>query len=376
MENYIPSSPHFRIITTNSTTVFPSTHVTITAQCDNDERNWKIVGILQILCASLSFVGALSLICFCIGKKICTSSDVRPLFHLACADLLLAVFLILSSTFFQFRQPCVFFQALAEMFYLMTFLLTANYALNTYVKMKDRYHRKNNLIQLREQKWFGGVLSLGYCLSWLVPGIVMIPAYVVIFSEEKDPCTLCVSLFFRVSSNETSARSIGHTKGWNCYGAILFLSTLLFSLLAIIILYLLTYKVYQTLVCRQNEFTNRQRSGIIELQKRVTLYVFVFLFCWTPAFILAVFEIIRGSPVPAETHLFLYILQSVTAPSQGLLNSLFYGWTRRSFRSNRETSALMKQTYRVYGSNSKRKYPQVPVRNQTTSDGQIFLSDD
>ncbi|PIK56939.1 hypothetical protein BSL78_06140 [Apostichopus japonicus] len=362
-----------------TTDVLPTSVTTTPAwvglDCPN-ERQIRTLGLIQMVCAGISLLGALSMILYLTFKRICANTEVRPLFHLSCADAGLAIFLILSSTYWKrsdLAKSCVYFQILAEMFYLITFLLTANYALNVYIRMKDRYHRANKLIQLREQRHVIISIRVAYCFSWIFPVFCVIPALITTIMMDKDSCYPCFSLFFRgpVNKNVTGQ---GFIQVLGSKGAVFFMATLLSSLLAIIILYSLTTKVYKHLLRQQSEYTDRQRSSVRELQKRVTLYIGVFLFCWTPAFVLAIIEITNRSPCAQQNLYFLYIIQSVTAPSQGILNTLVYGWTRRAYYSSKESTPLNRQTVRGYGSSTtKRIYPQKPEPNkQPTEETTLF----
>ncbi|XP_070572218.1 transmembrane protein 116-like [Ptychodera flava] len=87
------------------------------------------------------------------------------------------------------------------------------------------------------------------------------------------------------------------------------------------------------------------------------------MFCWLPALTIAVTRLVRGDhELPIQENFPLYLIQGVTAPSQGFLNCLVYGWTRKSFRRASSeptpetvTTPLVKTTYRTYGVASARK---------------------
>ena len=70
-------------------------------------------------------------------------------------------------------------------------------------------------------------------------------------------------------------------------------------------------------------------------------------------------------------------LQGVTAPSQGFLNCIIYGWTRATFRmakSSQDKRPILRETYRIYGSD---RYPRtIASRHLTAQSAASEVSDD
>uniref|UniRef100_A0A671ELG9 Transmembrane protein 116 n=1 Tax=Rhinolophus ferrumequinum TaxID=59479 RepID=A0A671ELG9_RHIFE len=77
-------------------------------------------------------------------------------------------------------------------------------------------------------------------------------------------------------------------------------------------------------------FLGSEQWAVIHIvEQRVRYYPVAFFCCWGPAVILMVIKLIK--PQDTKLHMVLYILQALTASSQGLLNCGVYGWTQYKF---------------------------------------------
>ncbi|EHA97642.1 Transmembrane protein 116 [Heterocephalus glaber] len=77
-------------------------------------------------------------------------------------------------------------------------------------------------------------------------------------------------------------------------------------------------------------FLGSEQWAVIHIvEQRVRLYPVAFLCCWGPAIILMIIKLTK--PQDTKLHMALYILQALTATSQGLLNCGVYGWTQHKF---------------------------------------------
>eukprot|EP00794_Sanderia_malayensis_P013868 gene13868-15316_t len=372
-------------------------------------RNIRVLGALSIITSSLSIIGTASVIIFIIYKRICRSPDVNPLFHLSIADFLLALFWVIGPIIhFKYAGNqfvvdlsyfCSTWQGLCEMVHIMSFFLTVNYALNVFLRMKEK---KDRMFQLNDplasqqhiinHSWFRVGI---YAFSWVMPIAIIIPLLIEMRRSQPDFCQQCIILLDapRPFSFE------GNLLGYN--GPMLIILSLTFSIVAIIVLYLLTLRMYRKTILGFH--TNRQRVVVHAMAKRAAVYIAVFIYCWTPALILASIKL-HGSYQPNNgdnpmiKYFPLYVVQvghtqfvvatasmkrqshyaivlsdcsfsstlprkivsldkrptcrivnvksnfqtltveeflfeaTLTAPLQGFLNSLVYGWSRKSFR--------------------------------------------
>ncbi|XP_066267208.1 transmembrane protein 116-like [Branchiostoma lanceolatum] len=299
---------------------------------DEDRKNMEALSYIHMIMATISILATLSIILYSMVKKIFRSAEVRPLFHLAVADLLLAACWLVGSLLWRLdseddpgNDRCFYLQLVTEAVHLVTFFLTMNYALNVYIRLKDRENKANNLSLLMSTRWMVWTMRLVYVLSWFIPVLVMIPpalhrSQVV---QGVDTCTRCLMPFGRSST--------GNCLDWNSYTSLVLVGCLVLSISAIVVLYMLSYRVYGR-VLKSNIWTNSQRDALGLLKTRVTLYILVFLFCWSPALTVAITDLSQEKFPEFSRYVVLYILQGVTAPAQGFLNSLVYGWTRSGFR--------------------------------------------
>ncbi|XP_022095790.1 transmembrane protein 116-like [Acanthaster planci] len=310
--------------------------------------------------------------------------QVRPLFHLAVADLGLAFCWLVGAILWNIPfdgvgsvgfRVCTVLQAVTEMFNVISFFLTVNYALNVYLRLKDRLNRAHKLTLLHTMTSMKWVMRLFYVISWLLPIAVMTPVVVVYnHLRAQDPCTECLVLFFKpsVQGNNGSFESWS----WAHYGAIFFVISLVLSMMAIVTFYAMSALLYRQLM-KKNVWTNKQRKALIELCKRISLYISVFIICWIPALVLNIMDLQSKEGVSLITYDWLYVLQGVTAPSQGFLNCIIYGWTRATFRlakSPQDMRPILRQSYRIYGT---ARFPKAPVsRQHTTQSAGSEFSDD
>uniref|UniRef100_A0A8C0HXZ8 Transmembrane protein 116 n=1 Tax=Balaenoptera musculus TaxID=9771 RepID=A0A8C0HXZ8_BALMU len=74
-------------------------------------------------------------------------------------------------------------------------------------------------------------------------------------------------------------------------------------------------------------FLGSEQWAVIHIvEQRVRFYPVAFFCCWGPAVILMIIKMTK--PQDTKLHMALYVLQALTASSQGLLNCGVYGWTQ------------------------------------------------
>ncbi|XP_070573613.1 transmembrane protein 116-like [Ptychodera flava] len=227
------------------------------AECmDNDEEDQvKALTYIHLFVASLSILGAGSVIVYIVYWRTCRSSEVRPLFHLAIADLCLATCWVVSALVTErtmsgeMNDFCMYLQAIAEAFHLVTFFLTVNYALNVYVRTKDRQNRSNNLRPLMESAVMVWSLRLVIIFSWLLPIALMVPiVYVQVTNATDNECNTSCLLLLEWPS---STRDQESNWLWENYGMLIFVIALFLSIIALMILYGPSYRVYKQLLSQK-----------------------------------------------------------------------------------------------------------------------------
>uniref|UniRef100_A0A8C3YK78 Transmembrane protein 116 n=1 Tax=Catagonus wagneri TaxID=51154 RepID=A0A8C3YK78_9CETA len=77
-------------------------------------------------------------------------------------------------------------------------------------------------------------------------------------------------------------------------------------------------------------FLGSEQWAVIHIvEQQVLFYPMAFFCCWGPAAILMIIKLMK--PQNTKLHMALYVLQALTASSQGLLNCGVYGWTQYKF---------------------------------------------
>ena len=305
----------------------------VVSYTDELRVQWIQIGIIGLVSASLSLVGSASILVFIIWKKLQNFQQNLPLFHLSLADFILSLLWIISNVKYFVGSEhqefsCFILLLLTEMIHLVTFFLTINYSVNVYFRMKDRTIQVHMITDGDElppsnvRKWFKRSL---YIVSWTLPMLMMIPIIVNIKPDHANACQRCVILI-----DVPVHKAV--------YGDIILALSLTISILAIILLYCLTLRLYWKAV--PGFHTQHERRQLANMQARVTLYVSVFIICWSPGMMISYDLWFNHSHYLSRQFLAsfqkffpIFVLQATCAPLQGLLNSIVYGWTRKTFRS-------------------------------------------
>ncbi|XP_033111546.1 uncharacterized protein LOC117112564 isoform X2 [Anneissia japonica] len=89
------------------------------------------------------------------------------------------------------------------------------------------------------------------------------------------------------------------------------------------------------------------------------------------ALCLGMVDLVTQKYISVNDYAVLYVLQGITAPSQGFLNCIVYGWTRPTFRkigrgrTDGSNTLLSARTYRVYGTGAQRKWPKHTTKSES-----------
>jgi len=320
-------------------------------------HNINVIAISGLVSASLSLIGSASIVGFIIWNKLVKYEPIQPLFHLSMSDFILSVLWITSTVQYLFSATpemeyplytavsCFVWQLLTEVAHLVTFFLTINYAVHVYLKM--RYRTIQVFMGITEEntdiwKWCKKLL---YILSWCLPIILMMPIIANIRLENISACQKCVILI-DVPTLFCSKVS------WD-YGYIILALSLTCSIAMIIVLYFCSLRLYWKAV--PGFCTDHQRKQLTNMRARVTLYMLVFLICWAPALMISYHKWINH-PHPWHSKAYLdvnrffvlYIFQAICAPLQGLLNSIVYGWSKKTFRGSPTINAVVSHQREVF----------------------------
>ncbi|XP_008845739.1 LOW QUALITY PROTEIN: transmembrane protein 116 [Nannospalax galili] len=137
------------------------------------------------------------------------------------------------------------------------------------------------------------------------------------------------------------------------YGITIFLASFFFSLLTIMVL-LLHAQTYKKLVKSTGFLGSEQWAVIHIVDQQMRFYSLASLCCWGPAATLMITMLTK--PQDTMLHMALYVLQALTAVSQGLLNCGIYGWTQYKFYQLKQESRCDADTQTPLLCSQKRVY--------------------
>ncbi|XP_070372177.1 transmembrane protein 116 isoform X4 [Equus asinus] len=177
--------------------------------------------------------------------------------------------------------------------------------------------------------------QIAIILSSLIPLLLMIPVFCLGNASEcfhnfsqSHRCILMYSPPSAMAELLPSAdASVCSTLYF--YGLTIFLASFLLSLLTIVVLLIQTQTLYKKFVKSTGFLGSEQWAVIHIMEQRVRFYPVAFFCCWGPAVILMIVKLTK--PQDTKLHMALYVLQALTASSQGLLNCGVYGWTQYNF---------------------------------------------
>lgn len=290
--------------------------------------------------ATLSVIGSSSLIAYAVFQNIQKSPEMRPLFYLSFSDLLLGICWLIEALLYGTSTAnkdiiCYNLQAVGQIFYISSFLYTVNYIWYLYkvLRMKHTQSGQSTFPVVIDNTYRIGQIAI--ILSSLIPLLLMIPVFCL---GNASDCFLNFSQSHRCiliySSPSAMAELLPPANTSICstlyfYGLAIFLVSFLLSLLTIVVLLIQAQMLYKKFVKSTGFLGSEQWAVIHIVEQRVRYYPVAFFCCWGPAVILMVIKLIK--PQDTKLHMALYILQALTASSQGLLNCGVYGWTQYKF---------------------------------------------
>uniref|UniRef100_G3TC60 Transmembrane protein 116 n=1 Tax=Loxodonta africana TaxID=9785 RepID=G3TC60_LOXAF len=266
---------------------------------------FSVIQWIQFVMATLSVIGSSSLIAYAVFQNTQKSPEIRPLIYLSFSDLLLGICWLIEA------------------------LLYGTSAAN-----KDIIcYNLQAVGQVIDYTCRVGQMAI--IMSSLIPLLLMVPVFCLGNTSEcfrnfsqSHRCILMLSppsaMAELLPSANTSVCSILYF-----YGIIIFLASFLLSLLTIVVLLIQAQTLYKKFVKSTGLLGSEQWAVIHIVEQRVRFYPVAFFCCWGPAVILMILKLTK--PQDTKLHMALYVLQALTAASQGLLNCGVYGWTQHKF---------------------------------------------
>ncbi|KAM4858385.1 transmembrane protein 116 isoform 1-T1 [Urocitellus parryii] len=279
------------------------------------ERVFSAIQWIQFIMATVSIIGSSSLISYAVFKNTPKSPEIRPLFCLSFSDLLLGICwlteALLYGTLIANKDIiCYNLQALGQIFYISSFLYTVNYIwyLCTELRMRHNQSGQNTSPLVTDSTCRVGQIT--FIFSSLIPLLLMTPVFCLGNTSECfhnfSQNNRCILMFSPPSVMAELLPSANTS-----------------------VLFIQAQNLYKKFVKSPGFLGNKQRIVIHIVEQRVCFYPAVFLCCCGPAVVLIITKLTK--PQDTELHMALYVLQALTAASQGLLHFGVYGWTQHKF---------------------------------------------
>ncbi|XP_048641592.1 transmembrane protein 116 isoform X6 [Marmota marmota marmota] len=222
-----------------------------------------------------------------------------------------------------------------EILYISSFLYTVNYIwyLCTELRMRHNQSGQNTSPLVTDSTCRVGQIT--FIFSSLISLLLMTPVFCLGNASECfhnfSQNNRCI-LMFPPPSVMAELLPSANTSVCNIlyfYSITIFLASFLLSFLTIMVLFIQAQNLCKKFVKSPGFLGNKQRIVIHIVEQRVHFYPAAFLCCWGPAVVLIITKLTK--PQDTELHMALYVLQALTAASQGLLHFGVYGWTQHKF---------------------------------------------
>ncbi|PAA57622.1 hypothetical protein BOX15_Mlig030013g2, partial [Macrostomum lignano] len=328
------------------------------------EQQLRVLSYLDCGFGALSVLACAAIIGAAIARGRLRHPEVYPVVHLSMADLLATTCLIVSAglhlTGHNDSQPsllCAYATGATTALFVCSFGLTLAYAYQVYLRQRtasrmafegdtgggmsdsdgsggsgggcdsDKGHWK--ALAAIGVAWAAPLLAEAGLLAaatahWSSAGHahtgggsgdgIICSSCLPIFRFDQDPC-------WPADSESASPRM---------WLKLAFLIPLLCVLLGCCGLYWLAVRHRDLRDRRLGSLTAAQADARRQMRRRVALFIGVFFVSWGPTFVLGSLSLVLSEET-ADKFFWLYILQAATAPLQGLLNTVVYGWQRRAF---------------------------------------------
>ncbi|XP_041456841.1 uncharacterized protein LOC121409091 isoform X2 [Lytechinus variegatus] len=325
-----------------------------------------------------SLIAVFTIIGHAVLEKRYLTSEIRPVVHLSIANAGFCLCLITLDILYMFTSmkvqetTTIYLITLEEVFYLVSFNLTANYSMVVYARLKTKLCMSEDLQTLETTKTMRRYIRISYFLSWFLPPLLLVPITVAVLAKhfEIQFCYLCPTVIYSPRSEGT----LFDSSFLKNIGIISVIVTYFFVVLTISIFFSLSQRICTKLLKNENIEVHDQRE-IRWLRTRMSLHILSFIYCWTPAFLISILVLVVDLwNVVIENCAPLFYVWAVTAPCYGLILAVIYFYTIyfQNTRSQilRERRPFGSRIYRFYGTGSQRsRWPRVRTPSPSVSEG-------
>ncbi|XP_078193470.1 transmembrane protein 116 isoform X8 [Callithrix jacchus] len=289
------------------------------------EDSWDLIfpaiQWIQFVMATLSVIGSSSLIAYAVFQNVQKSPEIRALFCLSFCDLLLGLCWLTETLLYGASVAnkdiiCYNLQAVAQVFYISSFLCTVNYIWYLYTELRMKHTQSGQSPSPLMIDYTCRVGQMALVFSSLIPLLLMTPVFCLGNTSEcfqnfsqNHKCILMhsppSSMAELLPSADMSVCSILYF-----YGVTIFLGSFVLSLLTIMVLLIQAQILYKKFVKSSGFLGSEQWAVIHIMDQRVRFYPVAFFCCWGPAVILMIIKLTK--PQDTKLHMALYVLQNLT----------------------------------------------------------------
>jgi len=328
------------------------------------QNEMETLSILSILAACISALGSGSVLaCSLYHNRVCVA-EIFPTFHLALADMMSSLVMILSSIVFLMGQGsypgaggvCDYIMPLVTSFYTSAVFLTITYAMEALSRFRKRLtdgaHYDSFSVSVVSNNW----MYIPYIFSWIFPMFVAVVVMIVTQNLRDDlathqraseiipqQCSLCFANFR--FSEKYCWRQVINGYRWHSLVKLVFLMPLMLAMFTNVILYISIGRVYKQVAMRRGLLSYHQRQEENILKKKAMMYQGVFFLCWIPSIVVGMISF--SDAYQMSEYYWLLLIQAILGPLHGVMNSLLYGWRRDSFRRALTESSSLLSTNRT-----------------------------
>ncbi|XP_066936839.1 transmembrane protein 116-like [Clytia hemisphaerica] len=393
----VRGSTLMNVSTTTKQATTTTTTATITPppfETQLTKQQLEILSIIYLATGFLSLIGSISIIVISIKRRVVTNRTVLPLFHLCLADLFGSLGIIVGAISNNIlheeiyheeaqRNYCIVVTMLTTASFMAAFLLTINYALQTYLILNER-------LGITPSNIFRKIL--GRCnwskvfpiLSWLFPFSF---SMFIMFIDSHDPpgaefdldddiCTWCFPLFFYengVSCPSSTDMTPEHFNYYTTYKAT-FLALIAITIIAVSVLFYSVFKKFKQLLMAGGIIGRIQYESIENVRNRTFILFGALFICWIFPLILGLLSLPFSFKM--KKYFGLYVIEALTSPMQGFLNSIVYGWYNLRYRGGTQEISQSDERRPLIDPSNRRQRSPTPANFSSDNDDEEELSQD
>ncbi|KAM6968122.1 transmembrane protein 116 [Aplochiton taeniatus] len=301
------------------------------------------------------------------GLLLC--AEVQPLVLLSISDLLLALGRLTGALLFTLERHghthCYNLQTLQQMLSMLSWFFMLHHVWALYCGLRGRFLCRLDRPHSQYAATGSSFCKMAALVCGLLPVLLMMPVFIAGNSgrcqgniSQPYHCLLlntgAVFVTFDPSDvGEVTVCSLVHN-----FSSTVFLGSFLVTMAGILVLLGKARHFHRRWLTSSGYLGDRQWASLRVVDRRMFLYPSVLLFCWGPAVLLVAVGLIQPRAVQGLLGVSLFIAQAFTLSSQGLVNSVLYGWTQHHFlwagpmarRDVNTQTPLLQSQKRLYGS--------------------------